>query len=83
MGIERTIESNGSVGDEFFIPCAKCDNNTKHEVVSSVDIKEDLDAGDIMEWTSYQIVQCRGCLTYSFRSRSANTEDFTIDPWTG
>lgn len=40
-----------------------------------MDIKEDFDDGDITEWTSYQIIQCRECEAHSFRSSDTSTED--------
>ncbi len=72
---KRMVTNGGSVGEEFLVPCVQCDNTTKHDVVASVDIKEDFDNGDITEWTSYQILRCRGCESHSFRSSKASTED--------
>ncbi len=76
---ERTVLNGDSVGEEFSVPCVRCDIETKHEVVASVDITEVYDFGQITEWTSYQIVRCRGCDTHSFRRSNTSTEDVVQD----
>ncbi len=81
--VERTVTNGGSVGEVFLVPCVRCDNMTNHEVVASVDIKEQVDDGDITEWTTYQIVRCRGCETYSFRRSNTSTEDYVQDYYGG
>lgn len=76
---ERKVLNGDSIGEKFSIPCIRCDNSTKHEVVASVDITDVVLWADITEWTSYQIVQCRGCETYSFRKTKTSTEDIAMD----
>ncbi len=78
---EKTTQFNASRGDEIRIACSECDNVTKHEVVSSVDVKErtyDLVDGGTISWTRHQIVRCVGCEAYGFRRFYVNTEAFSV-----
>jgi hypothetical protein len=73
-------ETNKSVGREIQIPCATCVGKTYHIVLASVDKSGSEDLGRAtFEWNAeYQIVQCLGCKTISFRSASSNSEDYDI-----
>jgi hypothetical protein len=73
---ESSVELNASRNNEVRIPCALCRTLSKHVVVSSVDITQDVHNGEITGWTSYQIVRCLGCESFSFRRIHQNTEDF-------
>lgn len=52
-------------------PCSSCDRDTKHDVLFSVEESEYEYRVD----KSYQVVQCCGCETKSFRKVSAYIED--------
>jgi len=62
------------------VPCIGCKQSTKHAVLASVDVKgQDFYGINSVEYgSSYQIVQCRGCESITFRSTHWNSED--IDP---
>ncbi len=68
-----------SRGEEVRVSCIMCDNKTNHAVISSVDIEEERESGQIREWATYQIVRCLGCETFGFRRNSRNTEYFYVD----
>ena len=58
---------NKSQNEEHWLLCGECHTETKHRVLQSVNI----DGGDeVTDWwiDQYQIVQCLGCETISFRS---------------
>jgi hypothetical protein len=58
--------------------CPSCNNTTKHIVLKSVNESgsEDWDEYYTFHWnTDFEIVQCLGCETVSFRSESINSED--------
>lgn len=76
--VETTMDLNASRGEEVRIACTVCNNETKHTVVSSVEVTEDVDDGQIRGWTTYQILQCLGCETFAFRKNHRNTEDFYV-----
>ena len=73
MWYETSTKLNEEQGKEVWVDCSKCDNATKHEVLSSVNLH--LKSDDIQGLESYQIVRCRGCETLSFRLVSSNSED--------
>lgn len=71
MGTKQII--NKSVGEEHFLPCTTCAGKPAHKVLASVD---ENDHDEYMSWyVHYQVVQCCGCKTVSFRRASSNSED--------
>jgi len=76
---EQTYEKDKTVGERADIFCSECNRATKHDVVSSYDLEGS--AWDPKEQWSvdwhghYQVIQCRGCETLSFRHRSWFSED--------
>lgn len=70
---------NKTLNSVIKIICAECNNTTKHKVVTSVDIDvEEITENHFDEFYSsshYQIVECLGCETLSFRYAHTNTED--------
>jgi hypothetical protein len=69
---------NKSRGQQMEIPCTNCASRTSHIVLQSVDVTghEDLDSGERFFWdNAYQIIQCMGCNTVSFRHTHTNSED--------
>lgn len=78
MATKETEEINRTQGEGEQVPCSKCNGKTYHEVMLSID-KEGEERGDDFDyyWNShYQIIQCQGCKTISFRKTSSNSEDF-------
>ncbi|HSF22684.1 MAG TPA: DUF4145 domain-containing protein [Blastocatellia bacterium] len=73
-----------TAGNKVKVACKECGADKNHVVMRSVEEagSDDYDEGYSFEWrVSYQIVQCQGCDTVSFRSVSTNSEDF--DPGDG
>jgi hypothetical protein len=74
-----TEKINETQGEEEKLPCAKCDGKTYHKVLLSFDQtgEDEHEVGYIFYWhMHYQIIQCQGCKTISFRQWSSNSEDF-------
>lgn len=66
-------EVNGSQGKEYELPCTSCSRSTTHKVIVSL---EESGGNESIQWLSrFQIVQCQGCKTASFRSESGTSED--------
>ena len=58
--------------------CSSCKNNTKHQVLTSINEKgtEPWRDYDSFDWvTDYEIIQCLGCERVSFRNYSINSEN--------
>jgi len=74
-----TVEytANKSLGEEHQVPCTKCSGRTAHKVLASVDFDgEEKDGNWWFAWTEkYQIIQCQGCKSLSFRLAKSNSED--------
>jgi len=64
------IEENTTKGESLKIQCSECNGETIHLVLQSIDTShvEWIDPQDVYAWSdNYQIVQCQGCKTISFR----------------
>ena len=71
-------ESNGTQGVAYEILCVKCAGKTTHKVMVSVDVAGLEDDQDDNWNIDYQIIQCQGCKTISFRESSWNSYDVAI-----
>ena len=79
--IEEKIEENKTKGETFKIQCTTCNLNTRHVVLQSVDTSAskllDQQYDISIDWADkYQIVQCQGCETISFRQLHWFSEDW-------
>lgn len=73
------ITKNSKVDQKVDVTCRECKRATKHLVFSDVRLKgsEDMGPHDYFMWyDEYQIVQCQGCETISFRKTHENSEDY-------
>ena len=79
MSITVKIEENKSKGEKFKAFCATCKTETNHTVAQSVDTTgsqvihygPDENDADSVDWSDrYQIIQCLGCDTFSFRHKN-------------
>lgn len=75
------LDYNKSKDKEYKLACIKCDCETYHKTLMSVNIHESEEGIDL--WNDYEIVCCQGCKNISFRSNSACSEDINYDPETG
>ena len=76
--IEEKIEENKTKGETLKIQCTACNRSTRHLVLQSVDTSgsELIEQKFEISWADlYQIVQCQGCETISFRNLSWFSED--------
>ncbi len=79
--IKEQTEENKTKGRALKVQCTACNRNTRHLVLQSVDTSgsELLDQQhDIsIDWANhYQIIQCQGCETISFRQLDWFSEDW-------
>lgn len=84
MVVETEVTKDYKVGEEIEAACATCGDGKTHVIRAS--IKEynadEPFPGATFEWIdTFQIIQCGGCKSYSFRKTQSNSEDF--DPETG
>jgi len=76
---KETISVNKTQNEEHCLPCGKCFVETRHLVLQSVDID-----GKALDWDYYytdnfQIVQCQGCDSISFRKCHSDSENMGWD----
>jgi len=79
MTIEEIQTLNEGQGQEAKVLCSRCDGETCHKVLLSVEqTREEIlnNNSDFVLWTSYQIIQCQGCKTISFRQASSDSRDY-------
>lgn len=86
MAITEKIEFNKSKNTEIKLPCIKCAGETVHKVLTSVGIRGDQTESDFsVQWNDdYQIIECGGCKSKSFRNVYSNSEDYhqvSEDDW--
>ena len=64
------------VGKISQVICPTCKRATNHKVLKSVTHDWSTDDNDIQGTIDYLIIQCQGCETVSYCSKSTNSEDF-------
>ena len=71
-------QENTTKNDEHKLPCLNCSGKTLHIVLASIDRKgKGVEGSFEYYWdTNYQIIECKGCQTISFRSLSSNSEEY-------
>lgn len=76
---EVTFVENQSKGKILSIPCATCRRSTRHCVMGSLDetgAEHDQREGWSVDWrNNFQIIQCQGCESVTFRHESWFSED--------
>lgn len=82
------LETNKKQGQKVDCSCKECHRVTKHEIVTEATVTGSQSAtwDHEVHWAiEYQVVQCLGCETLSFRRASSNSEDHPIqvgpDEW--
>src|SRR5205823_9989316 len=74
------ITHNKSQDEEHRLACGNCFGLTRHRVLQSVDVKgRHPDWEDYQYTDNYQIVQCQGCDSISFRKCHTDSEDYFYD----
>ena len=78
MAEQIAVNFDKSLNTIYRLPCPKCQIDTRHTTVTSVDLDGEIiyDSLNSYQWNEkYQIVQCLGCETVSFRHESSNSEE--------
>jgi Domain of unknown function (DUF4145) len=78
-GMKETVTHNKKQGEEHELPCLYCHVGTKHAVLQSVDVDGEDPRWDYYNTNSYQIVQCKGCESISFRKVHTDSENYEYD----
>ena len=74
MGSKITFSNNNTNGHEVNLPCTTCSGKPTHKVVASF---QERGVDHLFDWTvDYQIVQCQGCKSVSFRQASTDSESY-------
>ncbi|MEK6676786.1 MAG: DUF4145 domain-containing protein [Planctomycetota bacterium] len=76
--MSRNLNSEKHLQCVLRLPCPKCDNITRHQVLACID---DCEGGDEEPryWLEYEIVACLGCEEISFRKNWQSTDDLGYD----
>lgn len=78
-GMKETVTHNKKQGEEHELPCLYCHVETKHSVLQSVDVDGEDPRWEYYSTDSYQIVQCKGCESISFRKVHTDSENIDYD----
>ena len=78
MPVTEKEEINKTRGEEIKASCSECARKTYHKVLVSLDkYGEEREKNFEFYWCShYQIIQCQGCKTVSFRHLSSNSDEY-------
>lgn len=80
LNIIKSVKLNTLVGKTFHIFCKECLTFTEHTVLTnaeSIGSYPMSNSDETYDWNDdYQILQCLGCKTPSFRSNHTDSEDF-------
>lgn len=80
--MEVTFEVDKTKDKTYKVLCSSCKNDTKHKVLTSIH-EEGADPWDeyyTFQWdTDYEIIQCLGCESVSFRSYSVDSENYDYE----
>lgn len=75
------IEKDKNTNKKIDVSCGACKRSTKHLILSNVDLSgnEKMGTEEYYQWhNEYQIIQCQGCETISFRKTHSNSEDYSL-----
>jgi hypothetical protein len=73
------IQNDKDAKQKVDVSCGTCKRSTKHLILCSVELtgRETKMSNEVFRWINqYQIIQCQGCETISFRKTHTNSEDF-------
>ncbi len=80
MTKNASVNLNSTKDRERWLPCSECDGRTNHKVLASANTSEIVDRRyDTEYYENYEIVQCQGCKTISFRKAWRDSQDLSCD----
>jgi uncharacterized protein DUF4145 len=65
--------------EKLKIQCLTCLQKTNHEILQEIAYEDSAPEENITWWSKFQIVQCKGCETVSFRKASGSSEDYDFE----
>jgi ribosomal protein S27E len=71
----ETITDNTSKGQQFWVQCERCQNETRHFCRASVEVRRTSPEDDAQVDLQFQIIECQGCGWISFRQSWTSSED--------
>jgi len=82
--VEEKFEENKTKNKKIKVPCIKCNGKTSHKIMQSLDYSgcEWIARDYTIDWIdNYQIIQCQGCESVSFRHKSwfSEYQDYDSD----
>ncbi|HDS1557171.1 TPA: DUF4145 domain-containing protein [Stenotrophomonas maltophilia] len=81
MATTTKYSVNGTCDEVHQIACSRCNGKTTHQVKASYEKRSEYESRHgyaVFHW-DYQVVQCQGCSTVSFREASSNSEEWDIN----
>jgi len=78
MRLERNLKLDTTNNEQLRVACEDCGRETNHKVLRSVEVEgHDVISREFdVDWNVwYQIIECQGCSTVSFRRASENSID--------
>jgi ribosomal protein S27E len=79
--VKITESTNSDEGSEYKVRCVACQNETRHHVVFS--LARHCEDADWWWIDNYQIIQCRGCGSPTFRHERIDADSDQYDEVTG
>lgn len=80
--VKVEVTQDRYAGTQAKVACKSCARDTNHAVLKSIEESgtEQISWDIEFHWaTTYQIIQCQGCDTISFRSVGSNSEDTDVE----
>lgn len=79
MSQRAKVKIRQQAGKDVWIPCGNCGQDTCHKILTSVELTDESEDGDIQVWEEYNAVQCVGCGAVTFCHDSRCSEDVTFE----
>lgn len=76
--VRKSVEQNEKQAEKRHVVCLNCRQSTRHVILHSTNVTWEY-TSEIVEWTSYEIVQCCGCDEISFCKVDTASENLYYD----
>lgn len=76
---KEPLELNRTKDIKRWIPCSECARQTDHNVLVSVNISTTDPYTDVVYNEVYEVIQCQGCKTISFRKALWASDDISVN----
>jgi hypothetical protein len=74
-----TLKKDEKINQKIDVPCGICKRSTKHLILTDILLNGYEEPDGFYGWNNeYQIIQCQGCETVSFRKTHENSDDMVM-----